>query len=67
MTSLRPSTATAGWSGIIVAPAPADPGSPVTIVFPITRDVLPFPAHLIHFRRDYVSGEWAPSRSMIAV
>ncbi|XP_039822937.1 vegetative cell wall protein gp1-like [Panicum virgatum] len=55
------------WSGIVVAPAPADPGSPVTVAFLITREVLPFPAHLVRPHRDYIGGEWAPSLSVIAV
>ncbi|PAN10382.1 hypothetical protein PAHAL_2G090600 [Panicum hallii] len=55
------------WSGIVFAPAPADPGSPVTVAFPITREVLLFPAHLVRPRRDYVGGEWAPSRAVISV
>ncbi|KAG2641142.1 hypothetical protein PVAP13_2KG163748 [Panicum virgatum] len=57
-----------GWlSGIVVAPMPADPSSPVTVAFPITREVLPFPPHLVRPRRDYVGGEWVLLRAVIAV
>ncbi|OEL16640.1 hypothetical protein BAE44_0022341 [Dichanthelium oligosanthes] len=57
------------WSGVVVAPAPApdDPGSPVTVAFPITCEVIPFPPSLIRPRRDYVGGEWVPSRAVVAV
>lgn len=57
------------WSGIVVAPVPdhADPGSPVTVAFPITREVMPFPPHLVRRRRDYVGGEWVPSLSVVAI
>jgi len=46
---------------------PADPSSPVTVAFPITREVLPFPPHLVRPRRDYVGGEWVLLRAVIAV
>ncbi|CAN6203423.1 unnamed protein product [Urochloa humidicola] len=53
------------WSGIVFAPA--DPGSPVTVAFPITREVLPFPPTLVRPRLDYAGGEWVPSRAVVAV
>ncbi|XP_062183374.1 uncharacterized protein LOC133887434 isoform X2 [Phragmites australis] len=54
------------WSGIVVA-APNDPAASVTVAFPITREVITFPPHFARPRRDYVYGEWVPSRSVIAV
>jgi hypothetical protein len=55
------------WSGIVVAPAPAGPASPVTVAFPITREVIPFPPNVLRHRRDFVGGEWVPSRDVVAV
>ncbi|KAK3120314.1 hypothetical protein QOZ80_9AG0685600 [Eleusine coracana subsp. coracana] len=59
------------WSGIVVAapaPAPAGPTpATVTVAFPITREVIPFPPHLVRPRRDFVNGEWVPSRAVVAV
>ncbi|KAK3118981.1 hypothetical protein QOZ80_9BG0711830 [Eleusine coracana subsp. coracana] len=57
------------WSGIVVAaPAPAGPTpATVTVAFPITRELIPFPPHLVRPRRDFVNGEWVPSRAVVAV
>ncbi|CAL5079279.1 unnamed protein product [Urochloa decumbens] len=63
------------WSGIVIAPVPAptpdpdpaDPGPRVTVAFPITREVLPFPPSLVRPRLDYAGGEWVPSRAVVAV
>ncbi|KAL6654804.1 hypothetical protein ACP70R_008269 [Stipagrostis hirtigluma subsp. patula] len=55
------------WSGIVVEAAAADPAPSVTVAFPITREVIAFPPHLVRPRRDYVAGEWVPSRAVIAV
>jgi hypothetical protein len=54
------------WSGIVVA-APAASAGPVTVAFPVTREVIPFPPNLVRPRRDYVAGEWVPSRAVVAV
>jgi hypothetical protein len=57
------------WSGIVVAPAaaPADPASLITVAFPITREVIPFPQNVLRPRRDFVGGEWVPSRDVVVV
>ncbi|RCV38544.1 hypothetical protein SETIT_8G151100v2 [Setaria italica] len=57
------------WSGIVVrAPGSPDPGATVTVAFPLTREVIPFPPRLVRPRRDYVGGGgWVPSRSVVAV
>nr|CAB3452390.1 unnamed protein product [Digitaria exilis] len=57
------------WSGLVVEPEPAaEPGSPVTVAFPITREVIPFPPSVIRPRRDFVvGGEWVPSRAVVDV
>jgi hypothetical protein len=54
------------WSGIVVA-APAASAGPVTVAFPVTREVIPFPPNLVRPRRDYVAGEWVLSRAVVAV
>ncbi|KAJ1288641.1 hypothetical protein BS78_02G103500 [Paspalum vaginatum] len=54
------------WSGIVVDPVP-DPGAPVTVAFPITREVSAFSPHLVRRRRDYVGGEWVPSMAVVAI
>nr|CAB3456103.1 unnamed protein product [Digitaria exilis] len=57
------------WSGLVVEPEPAaEPGSPVTVAFPITREVIPFPPNVVRPRRDFVGGgEWVPSRAVVDV
>jgi hypothetical protein len=57
------------WSGIVVrAPGSPDPDATVTVAFPLTREVIPFPPRLVRPRRDYVAGVgWVPSRSVVAV
>ncbi|PWZ37519.1 hypothetical protein Zm00014a_029470 [Zea mays] len=49
------------WSGIVVS-APDATGAGVTVSFPITREVIEFPSSLVRPRRDYVAGDWIPSR-----
>ncbi|XP_044981308.1 DUF724 domain-containing protein 3-like isoform X2 [Hordeum vulgare subsp. vulgare] len=50
------------WSGILLAT------DPLTAAFPITREVITFqdPHHVRH-RRDYVDGQWLPSKVAISV
>nr|CAB3490037.1 unnamed protein product [Digitaria exilis]CAB3490052.1 unnamed protein product [Digitaria exilis] len=56
------------WSGIVVsAPDSPDPRASVTVAFPLTREVIPFPPRLVRPRRDYVDGGWVPSRSVVVV
>ncbi|TVU24804.1 hypothetical protein EJB05_27263, partial [Eragrostis curvula] len=59
------------WSGIVISPASsasAAASPTVTVAFPITREVISFPPHLVRPRRDYLGGgEWAPSRAVVAV
>ncbi|TVU03171.1 hypothetical protein EJB05_51303, partial [Eragrostis curvula] len=50
------------WSGIVVAAADS-----VTVAFPITREVIAFAPRFVRPRRDYVDGDWVPSRAAIAV
>ncbi|KAL6654098.1 hypothetical protein ACP70R_007563 [Stipagrostis hirtigluma subsp. patula] len=53
------------WSGIVVAAD--DPSAVVTVAFPVTREVISFPPHFVRPRREYVDGEWVPSRAVVAV
>ncbi|GJM94941.1 hypothetical protein PR202_ga11628 [Eleusine coracana subsp. coracana] len=57
------------WSGVVVAAADPSPAAApvVTVAFPITREVVAFAPRLVRPRRDYVDGEWVPSRTAIAV
>ncbi|CAN6372393.1 unnamed protein product [Urochloa humidicola] len=55
------------WSGIVV-PSPATaPAGAVTVAFPITREVIHFEPRLVRPRREYVDGEWVPSRVAMVV
>jgi hypothetical protein len=53
------------WSGIVVATAAA--AATVTVAFPITREVIPFPPRLVRPRHDYIAGKWVPSPAVVAV
>ncbi|CAL4980757.1 unnamed protein product [Urochloa decumbens] len=57
------------WSGIVVsAPEAGSPGAGIiTVAFPITREVIRFPPRHVRPRRDYVDGEWVPSRVAMVV
>ncbi|CAN6363145.1 unnamed protein product [Urochloa humidicola] len=56
------------WSGIVVsAPAAAAADDQVTVAFPITREVISFPPAHVRPRRDYIDGEWVPSRAAMVV
>jgi hypothetical protein len=40
----------------------------VTVAFPLTREIIPFPPRLVRPRHGYVAGVgWVPSRSVVAV
>ncbi|VAI05022.1 unnamed protein product [Triticum turgidum subsp. durum] len=50
------------WSGILLAT------DPLTAAFPITREVITFQdPHHVRPRRDYVDGQWLPSKVAISV
>ncbi|CAD6256737.1 unnamed protein product [Miscanthus lutarioriparius] len=51
------------WSSLVLS---ADPRS-VTVAFPITREVITYVPRLVRPRRDYVDGDWVPSRAVVAV
>ncbi|XP_066339549.1 protein AGENET DOMAIN (AGD)-CONTAINING P1-like isoform X2 [Miscanthus floridulus] len=51
------------WSGLVLS---ADTRS-VTVAFPITREVITYVPRLVRPRRDYVDGDWVPSRAVVAV
>ncbi|OQU83642.1 hypothetical protein SORBI_3005G151500 [Sorghum bicolor] len=51
------------WSGLVLS---ADRRS-VTVAFPITREVITYMPSLVRPRRDYIDGDWVPSRAVVAV
>ncbi|CAL4992618.1 unnamed protein product [Urochloa decumbens] len=55
------------WSGIVVSSAGSPGAVIVTVAFPITREVIRFPPRHVRPRRDYVDGEWVPSRVAMVV